>query len=136
MSTEISNKILEVSADFIKNLDSTIPGVVHEITNYFIFISVMAIIKNLFFLLIVGLFYRILSTQIALADAEKKNYKDEKVREALTSSIRALGLLRGLGSLAAVIGILLTSYPHIESIGKALFAPRIFIIEKAKEWKK
>lgn len=135
MSHELMNKVLEVSGDFIKNLNTSMPSVVHEITNYFIFISVMALIKNLFFLLIVGLFYRMMSSQILLLNSEKETYKSNKeVIASLTTYTAVLSFVRGAGSLGAIIGLLLVSYPHIESIGKALYAPRIFILEMAKQF--
>lgn len=133
MSEQFMAKVLEVSGDFIKNINNVAPDVVKEITNYFIFLSALSVAKNLLFLVLVAGFYRFMSSQIMYLESEKKTYKEENLRLQFSSTINIYRFIKVAGSLVSGFLIMNNVYPNVETIGKALFAPKVFIIEKAHE---
>lgn len=109
-----------------KSIATVVGGVtndlVNEALNLFIFESVMGILKFASVFVIFFIVKKYLDTMIESSEKES----DKKVAKAFKVSALVI----------SIVFFTTKSFPHIEQIGKAIYAPKIFLLEKANVLKK
>lgn len=125
MSNElITKETVDAAVNGAKSLADVMTGVgtelANETINLFIMVSVLAVLKFAAVFVVFFIVKKYFDTMLESAPEKKGMFKALK-----TSSL-----------VAAIIFFTAQSFPHIAEIGKALVAPKIFLVEKAAALRK
>lgn len=125
MNEELARKLIELGESGIKLASGQVQPMLQEALNYFIFESILGIIKSLAYILIPMLIIKLLGTLKSYYSTEEK--KDQNI-------LAFLGFARGVCLVVSLLLILNVGLGDAKRIGKILIAPRIFLLEEARKF--
>ena len=126
MSELIKKETIDAAIEGGKSIAGLMSGIgtdlVNETINLFILEASLGILKFASVFVVFFIVKKYIDTMIASTVEEK----DKKVANAFKTSALVL----------SIVFFTAKSFPHIESIGKALVAPKVFLLEKANQLRK
>jgi hypothetical protein len=119
VTQEMAQRILSMVEAGATGVTSEFKDILNELINYMIFVEVLSVAKYFLGLIIAGLIFRSFSMFILAEENESKKNVIRGYRNLIVSFI--------------TITTIYMSYSSLLNVGKVLFAPKIYMIEKAIE---
>lgn len=121
ITQEALDTALKGGESIAKVVAGTATELMNEAINLFILESVLGVLK---FAAVFVVFYIV------------KKYCDTMAQAAETTNQSKFKAFNAASLVAAIIFFTAGSFPHIQQVGKALIAPKIFLLEKANSLRK
>jgi hypothetical protein len=119
VTPEMAEKILKMVEAGAANVNTEFSSLLNELISYMIFVEVVSLAKYLLGLVLAGLVFRSFAMFILAAETDAKKYLWRGWRNILVALLS--------------LGTLYSSYSSVLNLGKVLFAPKIYLVEKAIE---
>jgi hypothetical protein len=119
VTPEMAERILKMVEAGAANVNTEFASLLNELINYMIFVEIVSLTKYLLGLVLAGFIFRSFAMFILAAETEAKKNLYRGWRNIIVTLL--------------TLGTMYSSYSSVLNVGKVLFAPKIYLVEKAIE---
>jgi hypothetical protein len=119
VTPEMAERILKMVEAGAANANTEFASLLNELINYMIFVEIVSLAKYLLGLVLAGFIFRSFAMFILAAETEAKKNLYRGWRNIIVTLL--------------TLGTMYSSYSSVLNVGKVLFAPKIYLVEKAIE---
>jgi hypothetical protein len=119
VTPEMAERILKMVEAGAANVNTEFASLLNELINYMIFVEIVSLAKYLLGLVLAGFIFRSFAMFILAAETEAKKNLYRGWRNIIVTLL--------------TLGTMYSSYSSVLNVGKVLFAPKIYLVEKAIE---